>query len=184
MLGWSHEQTRNRSNHPEVFLKKGVLKICSKFTGEHPCRSVISINLERNFIEIALWYGCSPVNFLHIFRTPFFRNASWWLLLLKRKARYIYTKKVLKTSLFQLEDKLYSIGRWSNNLLQFIFPCEWNYWQYNWALICQITDRLDKLGQTNSIYKHCFFSRDSKPIKRNFCIFSITITKGLQAAVL
>ena len=27
-----------------VFLKKGVLKICSKFTGEHPCRNAISIN--------------------------------------------------------------------------------------------------------------------------------------------
>ena len=35
----------DRSSHPEVFLRKGVLKICSKFTGEHPCRSVISIKL-------------------------------------------------------------------------------------------------------------------------------------------
>ena len=26
-----------RSSHPKVFLEKGVLKICSKFTGEHPC---------------------------------------------------------------------------------------------------------------------------------------------------
>ena len=26
-----------RSSHPEVFLRKGALKICSKFTGEHPC---------------------------------------------------------------------------------------------------------------------------------------------------
>ena len=34
-----------RSSHPEVFLGKGVLKICSKFTGEHPCRSAISIKL-------------------------------------------------------------------------------------------------------------------------------------------
>ena len=25
------------SSHSEVFLGKGVLKICSKFTGEHPC---------------------------------------------------------------------------------------------------------------------------------------------------
>ena len=33
-----------RSSHPEVFLVKDVLKICSKFTGEHPCQSVISIN--------------------------------------------------------------------------------------------------------------------------------------------
>ena len=31
-----------RSSHLEVFLRKGVLKICSKFTGEHLCRSVIS----------------------------------------------------------------------------------------------------------------------------------------------
>ena len=32
-----------RSSPSEVFLGKGVLKICSKFTGEHPCRSAISI---------------------------------------------------------------------------------------------------------------------------------------------
>ena len=25
------------SSRPEVFLEKGVLKICSKFTGKHPC---------------------------------------------------------------------------------------------------------------------------------------------------
>ena len=34
-----------RSSHPEVFLGKGFLKIYSKFTGEHLCRSVISIKL-------------------------------------------------------------------------------------------------------------------------------------------
>ena len=38
-----------RSNHPELFLVRGVLKICSKFTGEHPCQSVISIKLQSNF---------------------------------------------------------------------------------------------------------------------------------------
>ena len=26
-------------------------------------------------------YGCSPVNLLHIFRAPFYKNTSWWLLL-------------------------------------------------------------------------------------------------------
>ena len=31
----------NRSSHPELFLGKGVLKIFSKFTGEHPGQSVI-----------------------------------------------------------------------------------------------------------------------------------------------
>ena len=70
-----------RNSRPEVFLGKGVLKICSKFTGEHPCRSVISIKLQSNFVEIALWYRCSLVNLLHNFRTLFLKNASGWLLL-------------------------------------------------------------------------------------------------------
>ena len=64
-----------------LFLGKGVLKICSKFTGEHPCRSAISIKLQSNFIEITLWHGYSPVNSLHIFRTPFLKNTSGRLLL-------------------------------------------------------------------------------------------------------
>ena len=33
-----------------------------------------------NFIEIALLHGCSPVNLLHIFRTPFPKNISGGLL--------------------------------------------------------------------------------------------------------
>ena len=37
-----------------VFLRKGVLKICSKFTEEHPCRNAISIKFLCNFIEITL----------------------------------------------------------------------------------------------------------------------------------
>ena len=70
-----------RSNHSEVFLGKSVLKIGSKFTGEHPCQWVISIKLLCNFIEIALWHGCSPLNLLQIFRTPFLKITSEWLLL-------------------------------------------------------------------------------------------------------
>ena len=70
-----------RSSHPEVFLVKGALKISSKFTGEHPCRSVVLKKLQSNFIEIPLPHGCCPVNLLHIFRTPFTTNTSVWLLL-------------------------------------------------------------------------------------------------------
>ena len=32
-----------RNSHLDAFLGKGVLKICSKFTGEHPCRSATSL---------------------------------------------------------------------------------------------------------------------------------------------
>ena len=70
-----------RNSHPEVFLVKGILKLCSKFTGEHLCRSAISIKLLCNFIEIALRHGCSTVNLLHIFRTRSLKNTSGWLLL-------------------------------------------------------------------------------------------------------
>ena len=63
----------SRSRHLEVFLRKGVLEICSKFTGEHPCQSSISIKLLR--------HECSPVNLLDIFRTPFQQNTPGRLLL-------------------------------------------------------------------------------------------------------
>ena len=49
------------SSHPEVFVGKGALKICSSFTGEHPSRSAISIKL--------------LCNLQHIFRTPFPKNT-------------------------------------------------------------------------------------------------------------
>ena len=71
---------KNRSCRPEVFLGKGVLKICSKCTGEHLCRSAISVKLLCNFTEIELSHGCSPVNLSHIFRTPFLKNTSGRLL--------------------------------------------------------------------------------------------------------
>ena len=64
-----------------MFLVKGVLKICNKFTGEHLYRSVILIKLQSNFFEITLQQGCSPVNLLHILRTPFSKNTSGGLLL-------------------------------------------------------------------------------------------------------
>ena len=86
-----------RSSHPEMFLVKCVLKICSKFTGEQLCRSAISVKLQRNFIENTLRHGCSPVNLLHIFKTRFSKNTSepllldmesWGVLLLCRTQYY------------------------------------------------------------------------------------------------
>ena len=73
-------QINARSSPPEVFLGTGVLEVCSNFSGEHPCRSLISIKLQNNFIEFTLLHGCSPVNLLHIFRTLFYRNTSGLLL--------------------------------------------------------------------------------------------------------
>ena len=75
-----------RSSAPYLFLRKGVLKICHKFTGEHRCLSAISIKLQSNFIEITLRHECSPVNLLHIFRTLFLKTpleGCFWMLALR-----------------------------------------------------------------------------------------------------
>ena len=79
-----------KSSSPEVFLGKDVLKTCSKFR-KHPCRSAISAKLLCNFIEMALWHGCSHVNLLQIFRTPFPKNISGGLLLSLRSFWKIYS---------------------------------------------------------------------------------------------
>ena len=55
-------------------LWKKYKKICSKLKGEHSCRSVISIKMLCKFIEITLRRGCSPVNLLYIYRTPFYNG--------------------------------------------------------------------------------------------------------------
>ena len=63
---WIPGRMSLRSSCPEVFLRNGVLKINSKFTGEHPCRSAVRL-------------GDSAVNLLHIFRTPL--DGCFWSLL-------------------------------------------------------------------------------------------------------
>ena len=101
----------SRSNRSEVFLVKSVLKIRSKFRGEHPRRSVISIKLQNNFIEIILRHRCSPVSLLHIFRTHFTKNTSRWLLLHEvslvfEQAPWIFEMKLFFDLLFLLIQKL------------------------------------------------------------------------------
>ena len=60
--------TQDRSSRPEVFLGKGVLKICSKFTEEHPCRSAISMKMQSSFPK----------------------NTSGWLLLTRTSLSCMY----------------------------------------------------------------------------------------------
>ena len=85
-----YQQIGGRSSRPVVLLRKSVLKTYSKFKGEHPCWSAISIKLQSKFIEIALQHGYSPANWLHIFRTPFPRNTSDWLLLWREPFSFLF----------------------------------------------------------------------------------------------
>ena len=57
----------------KVFLEKCVLKICSKFTGEHPCRSAISIKLLCN--RASTWvFSCK---FAAYFQNTFYLEHLW-----------------------------------------------------------------------------------------------------------
>ena len=77
-----------RSSPPELFYGKDILKICSRFTGQHRWRSVISIKLQSNFIEITLRYGFYPVNLLHIFRTSLYKNTCGGLFICQIYFKY------------------------------------------------------------------------------------------------
>ena len=72
--------SKSRSSHSEVFLEKMFWKYAA--------------NLKENthaavwFRQITLRHGCSPVNLLYIFRTPFLKNTSGWLLLLISSKSY------------------------------------------------------------------------------------------------
>ena len=80
-FSFSGEGQKQPSIGVPIKICSKFLKICSKFTGEYLCRSVTSIKLLSNFIEITLRHGCSHVNMQHIFRTPFRKNTSGGLLL-------------------------------------------------------------------------------------------------------
>ena len=77
----SFHEIKDKSSPPEWLLSQGVLKIYNKLTEEYPCWSVISVKLLWNFIEIAHWYGFSPIILRHIVRTTFYKKIYGWLLL-------------------------------------------------------------------------------------------------------
>ena len=60
-----------RSSHPDALLVKGALKICSKFTGEHLCQSVISITFQSLSLKKKLWRRRFPVNFTKSLRITY-----------------------------------------------------------------------------------------------------------------
>ena len=55
------------------FLRAGVMKTCSKFTGEHLIKTL--------YQNMRLWRRCFLVNFLKFLRTPFLTEHLRWLLL-------------------------------------------------------------------------------------------------------
>ena len=74
-----------RSSLPKLFCEKGVLKNFAKFTGKHVCQSLFFNEVAdlrpATLLKKRLWRRFFPVNFAKFFRTPFFIEHLWWLLL-------------------------------------------------------------------------------------------------------
>ena len=94
----------SNSSHPKVFSGKVVLKVWSKFTGENPCRRVISIKLQSNFIKITLRHGCLPVTLLQIFTTPFLKNTCGRLLLEQNRLPVLHARNMISLTCIRIEN--------------------------------------------------------------------------------
>ena len=63
--------------------------------------------IASNFIEIALWQGCSPINLLYIFRTPFPKNTSGGLLLnFRSSGSELFSKKSCSEIFHDINKKI------------------------------------------------------------------------------
>ena len=80
ILAW-YGLTWNRGSHPWVFIGKGVLKICSKFTGEHQCRSVILIKLLEQLYWNCNWTWVFSCKFAAYLQNIFLQEHPWRVVL-------------------------------------------------------------------------------------------------------
>ena len=65
----------DKSSHPEVFCKNGVLKNFAKFTRKHLCQSLF-FNKVATLLKKILWHRCLLVNFAKFLRILFLQNTS------------------------------------------------------------------------------------------------------------
>ena len=106
------ENQKNTKQPSKGGLRKGYSEyMVQSYRGEHPCRSAISIKFQKNFIEITLRHGCSPVNLLYIFRTPFPKKTSGGLLLAQSKTTTVKLAHITSTKRTRLYTKQTTILR-------------------------------------------------------------------------
>ena len=161
-----------QKSRPEVFLRKGVLKICSKFTWEHPCQSVVSVKL----LWIILRHGYSHVNLLHIFRAPFLKNTSGGLLLIytlglsNMVIHHSVTMKCLRINWFCINSIISSSSFW-----------EYEFYRYTLVFLCIHTRMCCILFKIISCIKDCLrlicriLPCSSDTFAQSFCHLSMFI---------
>ena len=101
---WKLIINNNWSSLPKVFFGKCVQKLCMKFTGEHPCRSVISIKFRTPFNKNtsgseATYFDLKIEEYAICFR---FRN-SCLRILTGKKHRQIKLQRIQKVGIWDLD---------------------------------------------------------------------------------
>ena len=77
---------------------------------------------QSNFIEITFWHGCSHINLLHIFRTPFPKNTSGELLLFVLRCRLAErVNRNLKIFLRLCSPRLLMVALCNRKYVHFVF---------------------------------------------------------------
>ena len=120
-----------------MFLGKGVLKVCSIFTGEHPCRSVVSINLPWKVSQSsqAKWNGAFSLGTLGAFQ-----NSRNFEKTLKRLLRFKYMETIIYVFSYNKHLRIWK-QCWNaegSNLVEIgpLSSSNWNnYWNHTLALV-------------------------------------------------
>ena len=109
---------------------------------------------KRDFTKVAkqlYWNNtstwCSPVNLLHIFRTPFPRDTSGWLLLNLVESNFGKASKILIWISFliqrmQIRFKLKLLGIWNNRCIKVKFYVNLSE---SYRVLCIIFCHIDKI---------------------------------------
>ena len=110
----------------QVFLGKRVLKIRSKFKGEHPCRSAVSATLLKSYFSMDILLQTFCIFSKHLFIITHLEGCFWiqrelkglLLNLTPRNSNVINSFKILKTYLIfkLLDEKLWIFLHAKNDL--------------------------------------------------------------------
>ena len=89
--------TLHQTMRPEAALRRCSQEKLSGNMQQIYRRTIMpKCNLLCNFIEITLRHSCSPVNLLHIFKTPFPKNTYEELFLFDRKIALLYSFAIIQ----------------------------------------------------------------------------------------
>ena len=98
LLFFKNVSSKFKSSHWRCSVKKGVLKIFTKFTGKHLWLSPATLLKRR------LRHRCFPLNFVKFLRTAFLQNTSGQLLLRLKAGEISKSRDVLRTHSWRFSE--------------------------------------------------------------------------------